>query len=357
MHTLLKAALMTLGAGCVLLLAGGFPLLGAPAVYHGGAMVVVGLLVGLLSLWGGLRIARGNVARLLFGVFCSFMAGIGLVMVLRYGGKAVDYMGQGGIMWFGAIGMGCIATVGVLFTGVFGFFARKLMSHRLWLAGLHLACFLVLLGSGLDAALELRSTERLRADGVQELIHSSACASQNLPFRLRVDDFSIEYYEGQEAYSLMSYDHATARWQRLGAVKCVGNEFVLGEQRWPREQMKQTPGMLQPFLVAGQGLVILQDAAPVKEYRAKCHVMTQHRGRDEARDEILRVNDPIEVKGWQVTLMSHERAADGTPVVVLQLRWAPGRFWALTGMLGLILCTACWCWGCAQNEYREVAHA
>ncbi len=356
MSTLLKSTLMALGAGCTLLFAGGFPLLGAPAVYHGGAMLLLGMLVGLLALWGGVRLARGNVARLLIGLFCCFMAGIGLVTVLRYGGKALEYAGQGGIMWFGFIGMGCIATVGVIFTGVFGFFSRKLMLPRLWLAGVHVAAFLVLLGAFVDSCAEERALVRQRADGKTTL--SATGRGEELPFRLRVDEFAIDYYEGKATYSLMDFDHSSTRWKLLGAVELQGNELVFGDERWPLEQMKQAPGMPRPFLLAGQRRVILQDAPVVKEYRAKCHVMTKHRGRDEARDEWLKVNEPLDVKGWQITLMSHELAADGSPQLVLQLRRAPGRFWALTGMCGLILCTACWCWqGAMKEEGKEVAHA
>ncbi len=356
MRTLLKATLMALGAGCTLLFAGGFPLLGAPAVYHGGAMLLLGMLVGLLSLWGGLRLAWGNVARLLFGLFCCFMAGIGIVTVLRYGGKALEYAGLGGIMWFGFIGMGCIATVGVIFTGIFGFFAKKLMSPRLWLAGVHVAALLVPLGAFVDYGAEERTLVRQRADGRSTL--SATARGQELPFRLRVDEFAIDYYEGGETYSLMDFDHSSARWKRLGAVEVQGSELVFGDERWPLEQMKRAPGMPRPFLLAGQKRVILQDAPVVKAYRAKCHVMTRHRGREEARDEWLKVNEPLEVKGRQEPLMSHEQAADGSPRLVMQLHRAPGRVWTLTGMCGLILCTACWCWqGGTKEERREVAHA
>ncbi len=360
MRTLLKATLMALGAACTLLFAGGFPLLGAPSLYHGGAMLLLGILVALLSLRGGFRLAKGSIARLFFGLFCAFMAGIGLVMVLRYGGKALDYAGQGGIMWFGAVGMGCIAMVGVIFTGIFGFFAKKLMQVRLWLAGAHLAAFLVLVGAYLDYCGEERALVRQLADAHSVLSHVTSVekGERELPFRLRVDDFSIDYYDGNETYSLMCFDHAASRWLRLGTVEQEGQELVFGEERWPLAQLKSAPGMPRPFLAVGGTKVILQDAPAVKEYRAKCHVMTKHRGRDEARDEILRVNEPIEVKGWQVTLMSHERAADGTPQLVLQLRHAPGRFWSLTGMVGLILCTACWCWqGVKSEDKKEVTHA
>ncbi len=357
MRTFLKATLMALGAACVLLFAGGCPVLGAPDLYRGGAMLLLGILIALLALWGALRLAKGNIARLLFGLFCCFMAGIGLVMVVQYGGKALEYLLQGGIMWFGAIGMGCIAMVGVIFTTIFGFFAKRLMQPALWLAGAHVACFLVLLGGYIDYGTEERSMVRLPADGKSLLTHTAG-GGKELPFRLRVDDFAIDYYTGHEHYSLMHYDHASARWSRVGAVAVQGDELVFGEERWKAEQLRTAPGMPRPFLVAGQGRVILRDVPAVKEYRARCHVMTKHRGRDEARDEVMRVNAPLAVKGWQVTLMSHERAADGTPRLVLQLRRAPGRFWALTGMVGLILCTACWCWqGGRKKEGKEAAHA
>ncbi len=356
MRTLLKATLMALGAACTLLFAGGFPRLGAPELYHGGAMLLLGLLVAVLAFWGGLRLAAGSVVRLFCGLFCCFMAGIGLVMILRYGGKALDYAWQGGIMWFGAVGMGCIALVGGLFMGVFGFFAQKLMLQKLWLAGAHVAAFVVLVGAWVDFCAETRELVHLRVDGHQLLCTYGS--GQPLPFQLRVDDFAIDYYEGNESYSLMSFQHETARWVRLGTVAVQGEDLQFGEDRWPVAALKKAPGMPRPFLTVGGARVILQDAPAVKEYRAKCHVMTKHRGRDEARDEILKVNEPLDVKGWQVTLMSHERAADGTPLLVLQLRHAPGRFWALSGMLGLILCTTCWCWqSVSLTSRKELTHA
>ncbi len=156
----------------------------------------------------------------------------------------------------------------------------------------------------------------------------------------------------------MQFDLASARWQRLGAVEVRGAELVFEQERWPLDKLQHAPGMPRSFMQVEHGRLFLQDTPVVKEYRAKCHVMTKHRGRDELRDEILRVNEPLEVKGWQITLMSHDKAADGTPQVVLQLRRAPGRFWALTGMAGLILCTACWCWSSVNAEKgKEAAYA
>ncbi len=261
-------------------------------------------------------------------------------------------------MWFGFIGMSCIGLVGVIFTSVFGFFAKKLMLPRLWLAGAHVAVAAVLAGAYLDYAFERRVPERLRADGREELLYSSAFADEELPFSLRADEFAIDYYEGNETYSLMHYDHDAARWERLGAVEREGERLCFGEESWDAAKLRLAPGMTRPFLNAGGLRIVLQGAPVVKEYRARCLVKTVHRGRMESREEWLKVNEPIEAKGWQITLMSHEEAADGTPVLVLQLRRAPGRFWALSGMVGLILCTACWCWGAgAKKTRKEAAHA
>ncbi len=353
MGTLLKASLMALAAGAVLLVAGGFPLLGAPAVYRGGAMLILGLLLAFLSLGGALRLAKGNYFRLGCGLFSCFMAGAGLVVVLEYGGKAIEYAGQGGGMWFGAIAMACTATVGLIFLGLFGFFANRLMTPQLWLAGLHAAVVFVLAGAYIDFVAEVSAPVRLAADGKSELASLALPTGETreLPFRLRVDGFAIDYYEGAPAYSLMAYDSAGQRWVKEASLTVEGDRLTAGSgEAWPLAQLQTAPGMPQPFLVAGQGRVVLQDAATVRDYRARCHVTTWHRGRQEERDELLRVNEPLDLKGWQVSLMSHDAQADGTPVLVLQLRRAPGRFWALTGMAGIILCSAMWCWGLGRKE-------
>ncbi len=357
MGALLKASLMALAAGCVLLFAGAFPLLGAPQIYHGGAMLLLGMALGVLSLRASLRLAKGQRVRLLCGLFCCFMAGAGLVVIGEYGGKAVEYAAQGGTMWFGAIAMLCTAAVGLIFLGVFGFFTSRLMHRRLWLAGLHLAIVFVLAGAYIDHVAEVSDMARLAANGKDELSllsHGPLDEIKDLPFRLRADEFTIDYHDGVNNYALMEYERGSGTWKRVADVRREGDTLRCGDTRWSAADLKTAPGMPQPFLVAGPGQVILQELGAVKEYRAQCHITTWHKGRQEERDEILRVNEPLEIKGWQVTLMSHGVTADGTPELVLQLRCAPGRFWALTGMLGIIVCSAMWCWQVGKKE-QEVA--
>ena len=97
---------MSLGAACVLLLAGAFPLMGAPEVYRSGAMMLLGGLVVLLCLWGGWRLATGLRWQLIVGLIFLFFTVAGLNMLVQYGAKAVEYAGIGGPMWAGAVAWG-----------------------------------------------------------------------------------------------------------------------------------------------------------------------------------------------------------------------------------------------------------
>ena len=110
---------MLMGVALLLLLVGGFPLIGVPAVYHSWLMMVVGVVAVLLCLWGGWRIANGLRAQFVCGFICTFFACAGVVVLWQYGCRAVEYALLGGVMWFGALAMACTAVVGGLFTGIF----------------------------------------------------------------------------------------------------------------------------------------------------------------------------------------------------------------------------------------------
>ncbi len=358
--TALKASLMAMGGGVVLLFGGGFPLLGAPDIYRGGAMLLLAPVLAGLSLWGMLRLCRGEGFRFALGTLFTFLALIGLTMVLQYGAQSAKFAATGGPMWFAAIGTACTAGAGLIFIGVFGYLAYRLMTQRLWLAAAHLSVVLVLVGGLVDYGWETRLMQLQPADG-QTVLKSVTHGGETLqlPFHLRVDDFSIVRYEGCERYALYAFDHAAKRWQKQKELQREGEELVSGAERWPLAALSTAPGMPAPYLLAGQGRVILKEEQPVKEYRAQCQVTTWHKGREETRREQLRVNEPIIAKGWQISLMSHSTDAAGRPLVHLQLREAPGRFWALCGMVGIMLCTACWSWlpDYRQKEKKEVNHA
>ena len=345
--TLLAATLMVLGVVCLLLLVGGFPLVGAPQVYRSGVMLALGIAAALLALWGGWRIAAGLRTRLVIGLICTFFAGAGIVVLCQYGSKAVQYAMQGGVMWFGALGMLCTATVGGLFTAIFGYFSYRLMNRRLWLAGIHWSLFVLALGSYLDFCGEVNASAQLPSNGRVTVCEVMTTEGEKvlLPFTLRVDSFTASYY-GDESYSL--YRRDGEEWTLLGHPEVMVDCLKFEDELWAMEDLQSSPGMPQPFLLLpGEGeqpdRLLMRNERPVKDYAAACHIETEYRGRKEVQDEVVRVNSPLQCKGWMIYLNSYSPMSSST-LVTLHLRKAPGRFFALLGMVGVILCTACWCW-------------
>lgn len=350
MSGLCKIAVMALGAACVLLVAGGFPLTGIPEVYGSGVMLALGIVGALLALWGGWRIAAGLRAQFIFGCMSTFFAVMGLVVLWQYGARAVSYAAMGGAMWFGALGMGCTAIVGGLFTAIFGFFVWKLMRRRLWLAAAHWSCALLLIGAYVDYAAEVNAFAQLPANGrvAAQEVTTTEGEKIVLPFTLRVDSFSCSYY-GEDHYSL--YRREGEGWEFIGNPVVEVDSLKYGDEMWAVEDLQMSPGMPQPYLlISGEPeRLIVREARPVKEYSALCHLITDYRGRTEYRDEVLRVNEPLSCKGWNIYLNSYTPMGS-TSLVSLQLRRAPGRFAALAGMVGVILCTVCWCWWYRRDD-------
>lgn len=341
----IKLVLMLMGAAGVLLAAGGFPLMGAPAVYRSGAMLLLGLLAAVLCAVGGWRLAGGERLRLAGGLVCVFFACAGVAVVWHFGNMAVEMAGMGGPMWFGAIGMACTGLVGLIFTGLFGYMTRRLMHRRLWLAGAHWALVLVAVGAYTDYCNELRVPVNL-AVGAQAGISSVPTphgAQLPLDFTLTIEDFHVFHYDTR-SYTLHRYDKG--RWQAVAKVPENDGQLMLpGGTPINAAELHTAPGMPRPFLLlpGTPAELIMQDAPPVREYKASCRIDTHHRGRPETRRTALRVNEPISCKGWMVYLMNYRNTASGTEVELL-LRRAPGRLPALAGMVGIILCSAFWCW-------------
>lgn len=346
MSTALKATLMLIGAACVLLFAGGFPRLGAPELYRGGAMLLLGVLAGVMSLWGAWVLARGMFLRLLVGMLFAMLTIVGLVTLLMYGGRAIELTEQGGAMWAGVFAMGCTAMVGVIFMVVFGYLALKVMTRRLWLAGMHVCVVLITLGAYLDFCGEEVATLSLPANGSLTVSSVRTQDGRELPldFSITIHDFDIHYYESSQ-YSIRSMEQG--RWSKPEKLELRDGDLCLGKsEKWPLSALRTAPGIEQPFLlVPGEPVrLIVQDLPVVREYVAHCSLTQEYRGRNETSHEKLRVNEPIERKGWVLTLLSH-RPMGNTQLVVMQARRAPGRLWVLAGLSGLMLTTACWCWG------------
>lgn len=345
----LKATLMVIGAACVLLFAGGFPRLGAPEVYRGGAMLLLGVIGAVLSLWGAARLATGSLLRFLFGMLLAFFALAGVAVFLRYGAAALELAGQGGAMWAGAIGMGCTALTGVLFVCIFGYLATRLLTCRLWLAMAHFSVFLIALGAYLDFCGEVTATLVLPADGSRSAsaVRADDGTEWPLGFTVTVKDFDVSYYDTERYEIAVSRN---GRWENARELKLRDGRLVLGEESWPLSSLKTAPGIDRPFLlVPGEPpRLIMKMPPPVREYRALCEVQQVHRGMSETREELLRVNEPIERAGWLLSLMSYQPMGSSS-LVIMQARRAPGRIPAMAGMLGLVLSLAFWCWGLGRR--------
>lgn len=346
MRRSITITLMLIGAACVLLLAGGFPLMGAPEVYRSGAMMLLGLAAAVACAVAGWRIAAGERLRLLGGLICVFFACAGLAVVWQFGSQAVEMARLGGPMWFGAVGMACTGVVGLLFTGLFGFFAKRAMHSRLWLAGAHWALVLIALGAYLDYCGEQRIPVSMTAGSTEKLseVRTADGATLPLDFTLALEQFELTRYDTR-SYTLHRFEQG--RWQAVCPLTENGGALTLPDGKSVQvADLRTAPGMPHPFLLLQGGVaqLIMQDVPPVREYKVLCRVDTLYRGRPETRRVTIKVNEPLSCKGWVVYLMNYRETADGTRVELL-LRRAPGRLMALAGMVGLILCCAFWCWG------------
>ena len=353
MSGLLKSTLMLLGAACVLLLAGGFPLMGAPGVYQGGAALLVSAAVGVVSLWGAWRLSRGARVRLACGVVCLLLAAAGVAIALSFGKMAVSMATEtsGGWLWFGVLAVSCTALIGVLLSVIFGLLGGvKIMTRRLWLAGLHLCVPLLLLGAYIDFV--WGESEQLSLPVGQEKVVPPV--GSHVGFRLKVEQFDVLRYDSAESYMLMR--HEQGRWVPIGSPSRQGDEIVLGEERWPVSSLRRDMSA-QPFLMIPgfPPRVLVQQEAPVKEFRARCRLTVPRHGGDEVSEALLRVNEPIFCEGRWLYLMNYVPGREGV-VVQVQLRRAPGRECALLGMLGIIVCSVGWCF-CPPSEDRKEAQA
>lgn len=347
----LKTSVLVLGAVIVLLAAGAFPVVGAPAVYRSGLMWLLGGVTAVLCAVGAWRLSKGGRLRFLSGLFFTFLSAAGAAGVCYFGSQAVGYASVGGPMWFGAVGMFCLAAVGLLFAGIFGFFAWRLQTKRLCLAALHLCGLLVLAGVCLDAVGEVAIPLHLVAGGRKTVHEVKGRDGTVLPlgFDLTLENFSLSYY-GEPSYTLY-HRQGGRQWLVAGKPVRQGGRLVLGERSWPLSDLRRSPDMPGPYLLAGTPEapeLLVEDARTVRDYCAGCRVDSLYRGRKESRKVDIRVNEPLSFKGVVIHLVSYRPMA-GKTLVEFRVRRAPGRLLALGGMVGLIIFTAAWCWKRKEN--------
>lgn len=366
MKTSIKLTIMLLGICCVLLVAGAFPLAGAPAIYRGGLMQLLSYALALLALWGAWRLSAGARLRLLGGMVCLFFTCAGgaaawffAKLGFQFPGKdAAEAMAASTFATLvGSAGLYALGLVGVLFVAIFGFLTLRLTSRRLWLAALHAWVFLLLLGAHIDFHTGFTLTHTLTSPAMGEQSDAGMTvydAQKNKVFSLSVKDFEVLRYEGAESYTLLR--HEGGHWQPLGTPERRGEELVLGEEHWSVAELKSAPDSAQRFLLL-PGIpprLLLENPPPVKDYRATCILSVPKPEGEEKHELLLRVNEPIYCEGYIVYLMNYIPGTykDTPTMVEVQLRQAPGRKLSLFSILGIIICTAGWAFSPASREKK-----
>ncbi|MGN0865043.1 MAG: hypothetical protein ACI4P8_02730 [Akkermansia sp.] len=82
------------------------------------------------------------------GLLCLFFAVSGVLIAAQFGAEAWGYARVGGVMFWAAFAMGCTATVGLIFTLVFGYLSTRLFARSHWGAAAVLALALVVVAWG-----------------------------------------------------------------------------------------------------------------------------------------------------------------------------------------------------------------
>lgn len=345
----LKATLMVIGAAGVLLFAGACPRLGAEAVYRSGAMLAVGTLAGLLALYGSWKLAAGYRANLIVGAVSLFFLSAGLGIIYNYSAKAWEFLTGG--QWVGAVGMLCFALMGLIFMLVFGYLAYKSLRGRIWAATAHLAFFFIMLGGMIDFFCEERGVLQMTAGGpaVRE-VTTEGRSTLPLDFELQLLSTDIQR-TGEPTYTLYTYQNN--RWVAPVPLAVEGNTLRLGEETWNRE----LPGGQAHLLLPGSPMrLIVRTPAPVSFYDAECRLTQSYRGTPTTETRHIRVNTPLECKGWQISLLDMQETPAGG-AAVMQARRAPGRGIVLAGLVGLIISTCGMCWQRKPSDKGKEAAA
>ncbi len=345
MTTLLKISQMLLGGCALLLFAGALPRAGVPAIYHGGAMLLLGLIAALLCLWGGIRLIRRSHAPFALGALFALLSAASAYTAYLTAAQVLTLTQAESISWLPFIGyldLCLVAIVGLIYCGLQAW--RRLVSHH-WLALAHLSFLPLALGVYLDYCFEMTARVPVIASDASPIdsIKLSTEKTISLGFELTLSDFQIKHYDDAP---FVLYEQVEGQWNPLGKVTVQGDELVYGEERWQKNKLEYPAATDNKaiMLIAGEpARVILQQDATVKEYSAQYHI--QSTKEDSSLSGTLSVNKPIEYRGWQFSLMNyHHMASQDQTIIQLEARHAPGRFWARAGMIALIVSLAAWCW-------------
>lgn len=339
---MIKVSLAVTAAALMILIAGAWPMCGAPEVYRSGFLLLLGGVIGILSFCAGAALTGKQWWRLLLAALLAFIATGCLCGAWMYTVAGIEFAAGGEWRWLGSLGRWIMATamlgmVGVSFVGVF-----RLMTHRLWLAAVHFSLVAMGIGCFADYCGEVKGPLVLSMpqEGEVPMMQKSVYDGNRLHpfgFSLGLKQFTVLRYEDAVTCRLCVYKNG--RWlvqteltPQNGILKTDGISVPLSE-------LKMLPGMPHAMYVLEDGRVIVKNDAPVKSYEAVCVIENEGK-REEYR---LRVNEPISYNGWLFYLMHCDTEA-GKQTVYVTARCAPGRPWMIGGMAALMISVAFWCW-------------
>ncbi len=341
-----------MAAALLLLVAGALPAGGAPAVYRGGLMVFLALVLGLLSLYAVLRLAGREWWRLALALAMGFLFVGGVAAMWMYGLEGWRFASGGEWRWLGGLGLWCTAFIGAGMAAVGGLGVYKLMNGRLWLAAVHLSLVAMGLGCMADMTGEVKgmvampSAQNRGRAAMRDRLEDEGKAYP-FGFSIGVKNFEVTYYESK-TYGLYAYEGRS--WKHLASTEAEdGGISFPGESRLSESDVKPLPGMPRPMYVLGGGKVVVKEEAPVKSYEALCVI-------EDGKDSVelpVRVNEPLFRGDWIFYLLSF-RDVRGEPVVQMMARRSPGRIWMLGGIAGLLVSTAFWCWMPREGKEASV---
>ncbi len=217
----------------------------------------------------------------------------------------------------------------------------RLLAGHWALALVHFCLPVIAFGVYLDFASERTAQLILSEDGKKHSEISLEEGQKTLPlgFSVSLLDFDIDYYDNAP-YRL--YERRGDRWEPLAELQRKGESVFHGEEQWDIGNFKSFAETQQGYhYIEGEPLrMILQDVNTVKNYSAVCEIIDKD-GAVEQHN--IQVNKPLLFNGWQLSLINHAKASSGDKYyVLLQARHAPGRYWAIGGMVALMISIALW---------------
>lgn len=345
---LIKASLAVTAAALVILMAGAWPVGGAPEVYRSGFLLLLGGVIGALSFCAGITLTGKQWWRLLLSALLAFIATGCLCGAWMYTVAGIDFAAGGGWRWLGSLGRWIMATamlgiVGVSAVGIF-----RLMSSRLWLATVHFS--LVSMGIGcladycgeIKGSLSLPVAQNGQPPVMQESVYVGNCLYP-FGFSFGIKQFTVSRYDDAVTCCLCIYKNG--QWQVQSEMTPQNGILKTDNFSVPLSELKTLPGMPYAMYVLEDGRVIVKNEAPVKSYDAVCVI--ENGGKTE--EHHILVNEPVSYNDWIFYLM-HCDFSQGRQTVYITARCAPGRPWMIGGMAALMLSVACWCWLPSRKE-------